>query len=131
MFRSRQSLALFGLAGAFMFCGSNPASAEPVPGVDRACAHANTACVNDCRNGNTLPIGSPESAIAKCDSRCLTRYDRCNSVFRPGRSDDRPHRSAPNTHVPVRTTGGGILQPPSNAHPSVDTSVGGGSTKRK
>jgi hypothetical protein len=131
MFTSRRDLVLLRLAGALMLCGSSPAAAEPVAGVDRACHHGFISCENDCNNGNSIPLGSSQSAIDSCGSKCVKRYDRCNGVFRPGRSDPPLHRTPQNTHVPVRNTGGGVLQPLSNSQPTVHTSGSGGAVRHK
>lgn len=56
------------------------AVAEPNTGKgksDAACARKHTACVNGCRNGATVPIGSPQTSVDACDLNCDNNYNKC------------------------------------------------------
>jgi hypothetical protein len=103
--------ALVVVAGAVVAFQSAASARERQAGnVNRTCHKGFIQCQNDCRNGTTLPIGSPASAIEACGTRCVGKYDRCDSVFRPGRSDKPvtpPQR--PSTTTGQEPRGGGIL----------------------
>ena len=43
----------------------------------KQCQKSDVTCVNNCRNGETLPIGSKKSAINKCDNKCDAKLARC------------------------------------------------------
>ncbi len=47
----------------------------------KACEHANVECVNGCRNGTHLPIGSSGDAIRTCDVNCGNAFNRCNAAM--------------------------------------------------
>jgi len=110
--RTRSLAATLGLA-TLMFAGDW----SPAEAVNKTCQKANIRCQNNCRNGETLPIGSSKSAIEKCDVRCLSKYDRCSQIFAPGRSNQQPPKSPPKTgtRAPVSKPGGGVLQQPKGA----------------
>lgn len=52
----------------------------------KACEHANVECVNGCRNGTHLPIGSSSDAIRTCDVNCGNAFNRCNAAMVGGTS---------------------------------------------
>ncbi len=50
----------------------------------KACEVRNVECMNDCRNGFHLPIGSPSDKVRSCDHNCGIAFNVCMAAKRGG-----------------------------------------------
>ena len=50
----------------------------------KACEVSNVECMNDCRNGFHLPIGSPSDKIRSCDHNCGIAFNVCMAANKGG-----------------------------------------------
>lgn len=83
----------------------------------KACESKNVQCVNDCRNGTKLPLGSSGDAIRTCDVNCGNAFNKCNAamvggantqtftgtnrpILRRGIDGDQSEKSAPDIAAP-------------------------------
>ncbi|MGZ8422373.1 MAG: hypothetical protein ACXWV7_05500 [Nitrospira sp.] len=65
-----------------------------------ACTKQNTECVNDCRNGTHLPLGSSSDKIRTCDVNCGNGFNRCMAAMRGG-----PAGAFSGTNAPIMRRG--------------------------
>jgi hypothetical protein len=115
------------LAALLLAAGSGSVFAEiysPNEGTSGGdlCSRPLTRCVNDCRNGNTLPIGSSPSAIKACDNGCDSDYAKCVRKFGPGKSSGGQQRplgaTPPKSNTPTKPQGPGSVGTPPKSNPT-------------
>ena len=81
----------------------------------KACESRNIECVNGCRNGTHLPIGSPSGQIQSCDQNCGVAFNVCMAAMTGGQTGTFQDPS----------TSGGLMQ-----NPTVNPSPGTGTSKQ-
>ena len=117
-------LAILLFAGAAIFRETVFAKDySPNPGTSTGdlCTRPLTRCINDCRNGNTLAIGSPQSAIVACDKGCDSDYAKCRATFGGKASGGQQGPlgvTPPKSSTPGKPQGPGSVGTPPKSNPT-------------
>lgn len=105
------------------------------PSTAAKCDQINTYCINDCRNGNTVPMGSSQAIRDACDRQCSRNWVKCVKTERVTGPQNRPDGTLPPKSNPGTPTKpkipGNVTPPKSNPTPPLKPRAPGNVTAPK